>query len=92
MGGHIVSRDDPQSPGSDGASPYQRWGLPRYLWRLPPIGLVNQSSQEFMRGHVASQDDGASPLLVENYGNFQNCVRRGSNPQPSAPEADALSS
>jgi hypothetical protein len=50
-GDHIASRDDAQSPGSDGASPYQCRGLPRYLWqstRIPSIGLVNQSGQEFM--------------------------------------------
>ena len=42
-GGHFARQDDAQSPGSDGASPYQ--------WRNMEIS---------------------------------NCVRRGSNPQPSA--------
>jgi hypothetical protein len=48
MGGHIARQDDAKSPGSDGASPYPRWHLLRYLWQLPPIGLANESSQEFM--------------------------------------------
>jgi hypothetical protein len=48
IGGHVARQDDAQNLGSDGALPYQRWVSYVTCGSYPPIGLVNQSSQEFM--------------------------------------------
>jgi hypothetical protein len=99
MGGHIVSQDDAQSPGSDGASPYQRRGLLCYLaYDLLPHRIVDQWTQEFIGVILQVEMTRKAPVRTEPHPTsgelwkFQKCVRRGSNPQPSAPEADALSS
>ncbi len=40
-GGHIARQDNAQSPGSDGASPYQRWVSHNTCGSQTPIGFVD---------------------------------------------------